>query len=562
MPTNFNEEKQEKQIESLHLKEAEKLAQILSARYKIPYVDLTQRSIDVDALSLVSEERSREGGFAIFQAVGKDLQVAILTPNNNILKSELEGLQSKNFNPTLHLTSKNSLEKAWQRYADISKSDETDIGLIDISDKKVAEHLAKFKSIDDVKDEVTKEAGSDKKQGGISNILEIILSGAIAIDASDIHFEAQEESMRLRYRLDGILEDVGFLSTKIYRQILSRIKLVSGLKLNIHEVAQDGRFSIHLNEQEIEIRTSIVPGAYGESIVLRVLNPENIRLDFKDLGIEDHLFSIVNEEIHKPTGLILLTGPTGSGKTTTLYAFLGEVNSQESKILTIEDPIEYHLTGINQTQVDQKKNYTFASGLRAAMRQDPDIIMVGEIRDAETADVAINASLTGHVVFSTLHTNTAAGAIPRLIDLGVNPKLIGSSLTLSIAQRLVRRLCKECRTERPYRDDEKAFLEKVTAKIKAKRPELNTTLPANTYDAVGCGACNNTGYKGRIAIYEAVMVDEKVGELAVTNPSDHEISKIASSQGILSLLEDGIIKVITGTTTIKELGRVIDLKTE
>lgn len=247
---------------------------------------------------------------------------------------------------------------------------------------------------------------------------------------------------------------------------------MSGLKLNIKQSAQDGRFSIKAGDLEIEIRTSVIPGAYGESIVLRVLNPKSIALSFEQLGVSDELFRIFDREIHKPNGLILLTGPTGSGKTTTLYAFLKRVNSPENKIITIEDPIEYHLKGISQTQVSKEKGYTFLSGLRSALRQDPDIIMVGEIRDTETAKIAINSALTGHLVFSTLHTNNSAGAIPRLIDLEINPKVMSSSLTLSIAQRLARKLCPYCKQADDPSSFERNLIEQVIVSIKKKKPEM------------------------------------------------------------------------------------------
>src|SRR3989344_6057349 len=272
----------------------------------------------------------------------------------------------------------------------------------------------------------------------ISRLLEIILAGAIAIKASDIHIEPEKERGRLRFRLDGILQDVGFFGSDIYHLINSRIKLLSGMKLT-SKIAQDGRFSISEGDVEISIRSSLIPGSYAEAIVMRLLDPKSIQVDLEELGIEPYLFGIVQEEIIKPNGLILVTGPTGSGKTTTLYAFLRKIYSPEINIITIEDPVEYHLIGITQTQINLERGYTFPEGLRSALRQDPDVIMVGEMRDGETAEIAVQSALTGHMVFSTLHTNNAAGVIPRLIDLGVNPKILVSALSFSSAQVLARK---------------------------------------------------------------------------------------------------------------------------
>ncbi|MFA6275024.1 MAG: GspE/PulE family protein, partial [Candidatus Paceibacterota bacterium] len=442
-------------------------------------------------------------------------------------------------------------------------------GMIEISEEDITRLTEQCKTITDIKTEIDKESGLALNQGGISGILEVILAGGLVTDASDIHIEPEQKTIRLRYRLDGVLQDVADFPLKIHKQIISRLKLISGMKLNIKEASQDGRFSISLENTEIEIRSSIIPSAYGESVVLRILNPKTIELTFDKLGVEKKLFEIFNQEIHKPNGLILLTGPTGSGKTTTLYAFLREINSPENKIITIEDPIEYHLGGINQTQVNAKQGYTFLSGLRSALRQDPDVIMIGEIRDGETAKTAIQSSLTGHLVFSTLHTNNAQGTIPRLIDLGVNPKIITSSLTLSIAQRLLRKLCPHCKKEVAVKESEKELLNAVIKSVIEKRPEL---VPPEWQGAItennkifvpgGCEKCNGIGYKGREGIFEAITMDDAIAATTIANPSEKEIKIAAKTQGILDMRQDGILKVITGQTSLEELSRVVDLYEE
>ncbi len=559
MTISFNEEKQDKKVLELHLKEAEDLAQVLAGHHNLPYADLSTVSINTDALRLIPEPEARLAKVATFRMIGKKIFLGILSPANDHLVGVIKDLENKNFLVEKYLVSETSLARAWERYAEIHLGEKTEAGLIEISSERVGSFLETLKNLTDVQTKINAEVITLLKEGGVSILVEVILAGALATEASDIHFEPEAESVRLRYRLDGVLLNVAQLPEKTYNQILSRIKLVSGLKLNIKKSAQDGRFSIKATDLEIEIRTSVIPGAYGESVVLRVLNPKNIAVEFESLGIEPDLFKIFDREIKKPNGLILLTGPTGSGKTTTLYAFLRRVNSPENKTITIEDPIEYHLKGISQTQVNTKQGYTFLSGLRSALRQDPDIIMVGEIRDSETAKIAVNAALTGHLVFSTLHTNNAAGAIPRLIDLDVNPKIISSALTLSIAQRLVRKLCLNCKITDTPTTEEKDLIEKIKTSIKKKRPEFIFPAGEQIWRAGHCDKCHQTGFKGRIGIFEAIQMTESIAKVTIENPSEREIITISISQGILDMRQDGIIKVLTGLTAIEEVGRVVDL---
>ena len=400
----------------------------------------------------------------------------------------------------------------------------------------------------------------------ISRILEIILAGAIAIKASDIHIEPEKDRGRLRLRLDGVLQDITFFGLDIYRLLNSRIKLLSGMKLTSN-IAQDGRFNIMEEKDEISIRTSLIPGAYGESMVMRILDPKSIQVRLEELGIEPYLFFIIEQEIAKPNGMILVTGPTGSGKTTTLYAFLRKIYSPEIKIITIEDPIEYHLIGITQTQTNEQRGYSFVEGLRSALRQDPDVVMVGEIRDKETAETAVQAALTGHIVFSTLHTNNAAGVIPRLIDLGVNPKILVSALSLSIAQRLVRKLCQFCKKENTPSEAETKVMKLVLDSMKAEGKDLSkynikSDIPLKIFSPVGCDKCNKIGYKGRMGIFEAIKTSEAIEKIMPENPSEREIKKVASTQGILSMRQDGIVKILNGITSIEEVQSVVDLNEE
>jgi type II secretory ATPase GspE/PulE/Tfp pilus assembly ATPase PilB-like protein len=364
--------------------------------------------------------------------------------------------------------------------------------------------------------------------------------------------------VRLRYRLDGVLTDILNFDKETFELLLSRVKLISNLKLNIKGKAQDGRFSIKLNDEEIEIRTSLLPGPYDESVVLRILTPEAISVPLEELGIHPRLLEVLKKEISKPNGMILTTGPTGSGKTTTLYAFLRKIYTPDIKVITIENPIEYHITGIVQTQTDEEGDYTFASGLRSALRQDPDVIMVGEIRDNETAEVAVNAALTGHLVLSTLHTNDAAGAFPRLLDLGVNPKVISSALNVSIAQRLVRKLCPVCKKEKVLVGTDKSLIEKTLANI-PDESYLEGIQKDKVWEPVGCKECNNSGFKGRIGIYEAILIDDAIEKAVIANPSERDIVLASRPQKLLNLIEDGVLKILAGITSIEELRRVVDL---
>ncbi|MBX4211151.1 GspE/PulE family protein [Candidatus Parcubacteria bacterium] len=552
----FNEEKQNQKVSELHKQEEENLAQTLSIKYGIDYIDLAPIPVSRDALRLIPEEHSREAKLAIFAITDKKMKIGVLSPQNPKTIEVVNELKERGYVPTLFMVSTQSLEKVWSRYKDLSFSFETKSGALDISNDQIMEFIHNVRSIEDTK-KLIQDVLTLKKSARISRILEIVLAGALAINASDIHIEPEEDYVRLRYRLDGVLTDILNFDRETFSLLLSRMKLISGLKLNIKGTAQDGRFSIKIGDDDVEIRTSILPGAYDESVVLRVLNPNAISVPMEELGIPTKLLSVLLGVIKKPNGMILTTGPTGSGKTTTLYAFLKKIHTPEIKIITIENPIEYHLPGIVQTQTDQDKGYTFLEGLRSALRQDPDVIMVGEIRDSETAEIAINSALTGHLVFSTLHTNNAAGSFPRLIDLGVNPKILSSAVNIAIAQRLIRRLCPDCKKEIAPDEREKKIIEAVLAKT--PEDEKKDISVDKMWKPVGCAKCNNTGYRGRIGIYEGILMDEEIEKIVTENPSEREINKAAEHQHILTLAEDGILKVLRGMTSLEELERVVDL---
>ncbi len=549
----FDETEQDARVDKLLQQEEEDLAHVLSSKYGVKYIDLSQTSINTDALRLIKEEDARNYEVALFHKVARKLSLAVRAPQKKEAEIVTKNLEKLGYEVDVFMVSRASLERAWERYKDLSFSVESKAGVLDISGEEIISLIKKLKTIPDVKKHID-TVMKMKKAYRISRILEAVLAGSMGLLASDIHIEPEETYVRLRYRLDGVLTDILSFDIETYELILSRIKLISGLKLNIHNSAQDGRFSVSVHEKDTEIRTSVLPGAYGESIVMRILDPNAIAVPMEELGIPQNLQEILNHEISRPNGMILNTGPTGSGKTTTLYAFLRKVHSAEVKIITIENPIEYHLPGIVQTQTDGDK-YTFASGLRSSLRQDPDVIMVGEIRDKEVASTAINAALTGHLVFSTLHTNTAAGTFPRLIDLGVNPKIIGSAINITMAQRLVRKLKDDYKKEVVLSGKDKKIVDIVLDSIHDK-----SLIPKDTSKIFEATEESPIAYSGRIGIFEAILVTEEIEKLIAENPSEREVARMAKNQGILTMVQDGIIKALQGTTSLSELRRVVDLE--
>lgn len=397
----------------------------------------------------------------------------------------------------------------------------------------------------------------------VSYLLNLIMSGGVVLGSSDIHIEPSEEDAKIRMRMDGVLHDLLTIDRDTYEDLVDRIKLLSGVKINVTKEPQDGRFTIAYPEEKeeysIEIRMSSLPSEHGETIVMRLLDPRKL-ITIGKLGLRDELLKTFKEQVNKPTGMIIVTGPTGSGKTTTLYAFLRHLRSPEIKIVTIEDPIEYHLDDISQTEVNPDKGYDFANGLRSIVRQDPDVILVGEIRDLETASIGLQAALTGHKVFSTLHTNDAAGSIPRLQAIGEEAVNIAPALNMIIAQRLVRQLCPRCKERKEVENIEDQKKEKIK-KILEDTPRDIKSLEEKEriYTADGCKECNFTGYRGRTGIFEAIIVDEELEQLIFSQPSTTEIRQKAKEMGMISMKQDGLLKVLQGETTLSEVQRVTGL---
>ena len=525
----------------------EKFVQALSKKTGIPYIDLATTNIDLSALRLLSEEDAKTHNIIPFQKNNKRVMVAAREPHSDGVKTFLENLERKGYTPNLFITSTRSIHKSLGYYKDLSLAKKTEGGAIAIAEDSVSELIGEVSSVEDVAQRIS-QALHDKV--ATSRLLELTVSGALALDASDIHFEPEDEAVRLRYRLDGILVDIVDIDEKTYSFILSRVILVAGLKLNERQNAQDGRFSIKLHDKDIEMRVSIIPGNFGNSIVMRILDPDSLNATLETLGFDEHLLELIKQKISQPNGLVLNTGPTGSGKTTSLYSFLKEINEPDKKIITIEDPVEYHLEGVVQTQVDKKHDYTFLSGLRSTLRQDPDVVMVGEIRDKETAQLAIQAALTGHLVLSTIHTNDAIGVVPRLVDMGVDPYLIAPTLILAMAQRLVARRCQGAGNEVPIEGAIKKMIQKELSNIPEKY--RNDMVPEHVYENAPGPDCPN-GTRGRMAVTEVLKVTPKIEETILENPVDTEIEKVARDQGFLTMREDATIKALRGEIPLEEI---------
>jgi type II secretory ATPase GspE/PulE/Tfp pilus assembly ATPase PilB-like protein len=560
----FDEDDQIKRINNLREQEEEDVvAGLAEQQYHLTYVNLLSQAIDNDAIRLLTEDQARTLDVGPYKLLDKRLFLAVRSPNAPGVIEAKKIIEAAGYEVVMVMASERSIKKVWTHYEDLSYATRSRAGGLDVSPDVLLNLSQTVKTIDDAQRVIMEAIAENSSAHHLSRILEIILGAGIGIGASDVHVEPMQDSVELRFRLDGVLHIITTFGFDTYKQINTRIKLLSGLKLTINATPQDGRFSAFLGTDEISFRTSMIPGAYGESIVMRILNPKSIRVQLDALGISAPLFDIFMKGIRKPNGMVLLTGPTGSGKTTTLYAFLQKIYSPELKIITIEDPIEYHLAGITQTQVEHAKGYTFLEGLRSALRQDPDIIMVGEIRDSETAKIAVESALTGHIVFSTLHTNNASGVIPRLIDLDVNPKILVSALSLSIAQRLVRVLCTSCKHERPITAEEQKTVEMIwdTAIANGKNmAQFGVKRDVTTvWTAEGCDKCGKSGYKGRLGIFEVVQMDANIEHIILENPTERDIKKIADQQSTLDMREDGIVKILQGITDFAEVQSVVDL---
>lgn len=551
--TGHRAQAQQKQVqrtisELRHKSEEERTAAI-AKEAGLPYVDLNLMPVDDATVTLFTEQEARTYKATPFHKAGRTVRIAILDPDDKNAQDFIaQKAKESRWHVSLFIASLSSLNKAWRAYQKplLEAVDALNLSIDEQTLSTSARALSNLRELIDGTEDFS-----------VTQVMQIMFAGGVALSASDIHIEPEETRLRLRYRIDGILHDVGDMPSRMYNSVVNRIKVMAGMKVNIRNMAQDGRLSVDLEEQgKVDVRVSSIPGNYGESIVMRLLIKSGELMDLSDMGLRGLADEIVRKESEKPNGMIVTTGPTGSGKTTTLYALLARMNKPGVKIITIEDPIEYEITGVSQTQVSKDGKYTFAKGLRAIVRQDPDIILVGEIRDDETADIAVNAALTGHMVFTTIHANNAAATIPRFLELGVKPSLIAPSMNAFMAQRLVRRLCEHCKEQYEPAADTLDMIKRLLAVIS---PKAKVEIPKNItslHRPKGCAECGGTGYKGRIGIFEIFTVTETIDKIVADMGTEEEIMRAAMEDGMMTMTQDGILKAVEGTTSMEEIWRV------
>lgn len=533
----------------------------------IPYVDLTKSEIDPDILKLIPEQVAKQYNAVAFDKQGNQLKVAMTDPND---LQFLDFINKKTgFEIIPCLTDSESIKKALKLFQKSLKAEFGDL----VQEAGIKEEGEGDKLVISAEGEGGEE-GIDLKKAAedlpVVKIVDTLLKHAILQGASDIHIEPEERDLVVRYRIDGVLHDAMTLPKMAFPGITARIKVLSNLKIDEHRLPQDGRFKVETSDYRVAFRVSIIPVFDGEKIVMRLLDESSDRvLTLEQMGFRKRDFDVVKREIEKPNGMILVVGPTGSGKTTTLYTVLGMLNTADVNISTLEDPIEYRMARVNQSQINAKINFTFAAGLRSLLRQDPDIIMVGEIRDRETAELAVHAALTGHLVLSTLHTNSAAGTLPRLTDMGVESFMLATTANIIISQRLVRKVCPECKEEfqidkETYESYSKSFNTDEIAEILKKEQIVTGNFKNNKdlwmsikfHKGKGCNKCRNEGYKGRAGIFEVLGITENIAKFINKNANSDEIEKEARKEGMNTMMEDGLIKAVMGVTTIEEVMRV------
>lgn len=533
-------------MQEMKQKELEGRLKMQAQNLGVKYIYLKGVPVPMEFLEYIPIKESKEKKIICFYYTQHKVARLATTHTDaaqvEALKKEYE--EKLKVSVEISITSQESFDDLFKKYEALPKIKPAPAG-VEVSEtdlEKFSDELTSLESVADL-----------MKSASMTELVTLIIAAGLKTESSDIHIEAEVDGIKLRYRIDGVLHTAAIIDKDAWQKLISRLKLLADLKLNINTKPQDGRFSIFLKEEKIDVRVSTLPTAYGESVVMRLLISKATKIGFESLGLEGKSFEVLSGQIKRPNGMIITTGPTGSGKTTTLYAILNKLNTAETKIITIEDPIEYELKGINQSQIDAEKEYTFAKGLRSIVRQDPDIIMVGEMRDLETVDIALNAALTGHLVLSTLHTNDAAGAIPRFLAMGAKPYLLAPALNLVMAQRLIRKLCEKCKKE--IKLDEN-----VLNKVKEVLGDLNKDIDnAKFYSAEGCDACNKLGFKGRIGIYEMFDMNKEIEQIILSNQvSEYKIREIAVKNGMITMAQDGLQKAMKGITSVEEVFRVAE----
>jgi type II secretory ATPase GspE/PulE/Tfp pilus assembly ATPase PilB-like protein len=534
----------------------ERKAQNEAEQNALPYINLKGFPVSPEALTLINQDEAVSNNVIAFAKLTDDIRIATNKPGEEVNQIAERLAKAHLADVQIYYCSAQSIKYGLDLYEYLPKIIASQAG-VTIESDKLKEYESAISNFQELQQRLESATTTD--------LVSLILAAALKGGASDIHIEAEEDAIKIRLRVDGILHEAASINKDKWKLIISRIKLLAGMKINITSVPQDGRITIFLTNEKIEIRVSTLPTAYGESVVMRLLRPKSISLDFEELGVRGLAWERLKTEIERPNGMIVTTGPTGSGKTTTLYAVLKKLNTPEVKIITLEDPVEYKLTGINQSQIDHAKNYTFAKGLRSILRQDPDIVMVGEIRDTETAEIATQAALTGHLVISTIHTNNAAGAIPRFLSMGVKPFFLAPALNCVIGQRLVRRLCTECKG--PVVLDA-ALQAEVAETIKTIPKSANIKIDLNNMQFYGpsektktCKKCNGLGYSGRMGIYEIFTMNKEIEHMILgSNVSEYDMLEVAQKHGMVTMTQDGLLKALDGITSVEEVLRVAGIE--
>ena len=522
------------------------LLKLKSRIYQISIIDLSGVKIDRDVVKDIPENIISYYKILPFARDSSALKVGIIDPEN------IDALEAVKFIASDRGLNLEKYLISYKDFDNLSKSVRTLTAEVGRALEQLSEEATKKEL------KITEKTGGLEEitaEAPVTRIVAIIVKHAVETRASDIHIEPFEDKIRLRFRIDGVLRTVLSLPTKLLSAIVTRVKILSDLKIDETRLAQDGRFSTKVGERRVDFRVSTFPTRNGEKVVLRILDPLVGDIKLTDLGLEGRSLELVRENMIKPFGEILITGPTGSGKSTTLAAVLREINDEEINIVTLEDPIEYYVEGVNQSQTHEEIGYTFANGLRHILRQDPDVIMVGEIRDGETASLATQAALTGHVVLSTLHTNDTIGAIPRLINMGVEKYLLAPTLNLVLAQRLARRLCQTCKVSEKANKGEEFMIRQTLEKMPptAKKEFSGGDFKIYKPSPEGCKECNGRSYKGRIGVFETLAMTDELEKIILTNISEEELRAEAKRQGMLTMFQDGVIKVLKGVTSLEEL---------
>lgn len=533
----------EESLQDINRRMQEEEARAKAAVLNLPYIDLHNFPVDLNVLGMFTEAEAKEAGAVPFYKDQKDLRIGVTDPDSPLLREKLRELGVKN-KVSLYFISRFSLLQTLRFFSKVLRPQAPHDDTVRI--EKDEDYPALIKRL---------QNETEQHKFTATMLLQAMFGASIFYKSSDIHLEPEEHFVKLRFRVDGVLQDILHISKSLQHSLVTRIKILSKLKINVENMPQDGRMTFYYLGKPIDVRVSLLPSAYGEEMVMRLLGTGAVSLKIKDLGLRPEAFAIIEKQITKPNGMLITTGPTGSGKTTSLYTFLNELNEPGVKIITLEDPIEYKLEGIVQTPIDHTVDFNFAKGLRAILRQDPDIVMVGEIRDQETAETAMQAALTGHLVFSTLHTNDAAGAFPRLINMGVKPFVIGPAILAVIAQRLVRKICQNCKVENPLAPH---VMEKVTYILQQLPKAAGEKLPKQLkfYHSTGCDKCRHLGYEGRVGIYEVLEVTDAIQKLIMKEASTGDFKKAAFEQGMITMVQDGLLKALSGLTDVEEVFRV------